>query len=105
MSVLQVAGQLSQHLAVSSCLITVRVVPRSSRNAVAGWEADGSIKIKVQTPPEDGRANREVCALLARTLGLPVAAVRLESGTRARIKVLHIEGLDLTDVRAKLPLS
>ena len=102
MPILQVARELSEHLAVSVCRITVRVVPRSSRPAVVGFEADGSVKVKVQVPPEDGRANREVCALLAGTLGLAGSAVVLESGARSRIKVLRIEGLDLATVRAKL---
>jgi len=87
---------------VSECRLTVRVVPRSSRSAVVGFEADGSLKVKVQAPPEDGRANREVCVLLAKTLGVAAAAVRIEAGAQGRIKTVCIEGLDLAATHAKL---
>ncbi|MGE9292806.1 MAG: DUF167 domain-containing protein, partial [Puniceicoccales bacterium] len=44
--------------------LAVKVVPSSSRNAPAGWLGE-AFKIKVQAPPERGKANKAVTKLLA----------------------------------------
>ena len=53
----------------------------------------GSLKLKVQAPPSEGRANKEVVAFLARWFGVKQSQVRLESGQRTRKKsiLLSIE--------------
>ena len=50
-------------------LIPVKVVPKSSRDRVVG-ELDGSLKVTVSAAPEKGAANRAVCKLIAKTLGV-----------------------------------
>ena len=50
-------------------LIPVKVVPGASRDRIAGV-LDGALKITVAAPPEKGRANKAVIALLARELGV-----------------------------------
>ncbi|NBU40896.1 MAG: DUF167 domain-containing protein [Planctomycetia bacterium] len=62
----------------------VRVVPGSSRDEVEGWLAD-ALKIKVSAPPEKGRANESVVALLADRLGLSTTVVAAVSGQRSAV--------------------
>ena len=50
--------------------LKVKVTPRSGRSEVAGLLADGTLKARVQAPPEKGKANEELRALLARELGV-----------------------------------
>ncbi len=70
----------------------VKVVPKSSRNQIAGWLDDHTLKIKVAAAPEKGRANAELCAFLARMFVVPKSNVSVESGhtsARKRIKVVR----------------
>jgi len=55
-------------------LITVKVVPGSSRTAIAGV-LGGMLKVKVAAPPEKGKANRMLASLLAQRLGVGVLLV------------------------------
>lgn len=43
-------------------------------------------------PPEDGRANRAVCAVLAEALRVPLSAVAVTLGQTSRDKTLHVAG-------------
>ena len=49
--------------------LSLKVVPGSSRDEVVGWLAN-ALKVKVKAPPEKGRANEAVVALLADRLGI-----------------------------------
>jgi len=81
--------------------ILVKVVPGSSRDSIVGWLGE-SLKIKVQAPPEKGRANEAVVALLAKALAIDSAAITVVSGHTSPAKVLEIEGLDTEGVRQTL---
>lgn len=76
------------------CRLRVRVHPGARRPGLAGRLADGSVKVAVAEPPEDGRANRAVEAVLATALGLARSRVRVVSGAASRLKQVEIEGLD-----------
>jgi uncharacterized protein (TIGR00251 family) len=70
--------------------IAVKVVPRASKSEVAGTMADGALKVKVAAVPEKGKANEELCAVLARHYHVPVSAVEVISGaasTRKRVRI------------------
>ncbi len=70
--------------------IAVRVTPRSSRNAVEGFDESGVLRVRVTAPPLEGAANEAVTKLLARALGLAPREVVLARGERARIKYLDL---------------
>ena len=56
--------------------LNVRVTPGARQDAVAGWQGT-ALKVKVRAAPEKGKANDAVCALIARTLGVPPGAVAI----------------------------
>ena len=73
--------RLSSELAAQGKLmLSVKVIPKSSRNEIAGLMGDGTLKVKVAAPPEKGKANAELCAFLAKQLGVPKTNVSVESG-------------------------
>jgi len=84
--------------------IAVKVVPRAATEAVVGW-LDGSLKVRVTAPPEGGRANAAVEALLAAALGLKKSAVRIVGGHGATHKRVQVEGLPRAEVERRLGLS
>lgn len=83
--------------------LRLRVVPRASRAEVVGWLQPGLLKVKVTAPPEGGRANQEVVALLAKELGLSRRDVRLEAGAKAREKIVLCTGLSPEELGRRLP--
>ncbi len=82
-------------------LLTVHVQPRASRTQVAGLHGD-ALKIRLNAPPVDGRANAVLCAFLAERLGRPRSAVEVVQGKTTRRKVVRIEGVTREDVLARL---
>ena len=74
-----------------SLMLRLRVQPRAAHNQVAGLQGD-ALKIRLTTPPVDGKANAAVIAFLARLFDLPKAAFRLTSGQQSRNKTVVITG-------------
>ena len=58
-------------------------------------------KVTVSAPPEDGRANKAVEALLAATLGLRPSQVHVVKGQTQRLKVVQIDGVEQAAVDAR----
>jgi uncharacterized protein len=76
--------------------VALRVTPRGGRDEIDGVEtlANGRtvLKLRVRAIAEGGEANRAVTELLAKTLGVPKAKVRLLSGITSRLKQVAIDG-------------
>jgi uncharacterized protein (TIGR00251 family) len=70
--------------------LRVRVQPGAKRSGVLGPHGD-RLKLAVQAPPVDGKANEAVCGLVADLLQLPARAVVVESGATGRDKTLRID--------------
>jgi uncharacterized protein (TIGR00251 family) len=83
----------------------VRVIPRSSRNQVAGVQGD-ALKVKLTAPPVEGAANEALIEFLAERLSVRESAVSILSGDKSRNKVVRVEGMTQSQVeRAISPLS
>lgn len=74
----------------------VRVTPRAGRDRVLGSVVDATgavaLKVAVAAPPEDGRANAALVALLARDWRVPKSRVHVVGGATARGKLVRVEG-------------
>lgn len=77
---------------LASCTLAIKAVPNAPRNAIVGWLGE-ALKVKVHAPAQQGRAN---------ALALPRRAVTLRQGDTSRQKIIHVAGLTLAEVRAKL---
>ena len=79
--------------------------PKARRNAILGiqpeTEGGNALKVAVGAPPEDGRANAAVIALLADQLGVAKSAVSVVSGATDRRKLVEIRG-EPAALRARL---
>lgn len=84
-----------------SCLLMLKVVPGARRDALAGLLGD-RIKVRVAAPPEDGRANDAVCALVASATGIARREVELVAGHAQPLKTLRLRGVSPADARARL---
>jgi uncharacterized protein YggU (UPF0235/DUF167 family) len=59
------------------------------------------LRIGVSEAPEDGRANRAACAVLAEALNVPASAIKVIVGQTSRDKILHVAG-DISLLEARL---
>lgn len=76
-------------------VITARVSPKASRNAVQGVmpTPDGqALKIAVTAPPDKGKANAAVTLLLSKVFGVSKTSVVVVAGDTDRRKILRISG-------------
>jgi uncharacterized protein (TIGR00251 family) len=83
-------------------LVRVRAQPRAGSNAVGGVR-EGALIVRVTAPPEDGRANRAVCRVLAKAVGLPPTSVVIERGESARDKLVRMRDASVAAVQKRLP--
>jgi uncharacterized protein len=83
--------------------LKIKVVPKSSRNSVAGWMGD-TLKICVNAAPEKGKANLAAREILAAALGLPKDKVRVVSGLTSARKLVEIDGMGEAEVRRSLSI-
>jgi len=79
----------------------LQVQPRASKDEVAGI-IDGALKIRLQAPALEDRANIALCEFLARLLKTPKSAVRILSGDRSRNKRVEIRGVTQQQILALL---
>ena len=74
--------------------ISCRVQPRASKQGIRGMYG-AAVKISLNTPPVDGKANAALCAFLAGLLGLPKSAVTIRTGHTSRDKVVEAVGIPM----------
>jgi len=79
-------------------VIQVRVLPRSSRCELVGIQ-DGALKIKLTSPPLEGKANDECVRFLADQLKIRKSQVEIVAGHKARTKTVALAGLKKTDLQ------
>lgn len=70
-------------------LVRVKVWPDAGEEYLEEGKK-GGLEIFVREPPVDNRANKRVCALVARHYKVPVKNVRIVSGHRTRGKILSV---------------
>ena len=74
----------------SGVTVELRVQPRARQSALS--PAAGALKVQVTAPPEDGKANAAVIALLAETWRLPKSSLDVVKGKTSRAKTVHVKG-------------
>jgi len=79
----------------------VKVHPRAKKNALTGRVGD-ALKLVLNAPPADGKANEACIEFLAKLLNLPRSSVTIAAGMNSRNKVIRVVGLTAQQVRDRL---
>ncbi len=85
--------------------LAVRAQPGAKKTAITGIygeAATAQLKIAVQAPPLEGRANAALIAFLAEAFALPKSAIKLVSGELSRSKVFLLGGITQAQANAAL---
>jgi uncharacterized protein (TIGR00251 family) len=86
--------------------LAVRAQPGAKKTAITGVYGEGAnaqLKVAVQAPPLEGRANQALIAFLAESFNLPKNAVELVTGELSRSKIFLLRGV--TAEKAKKALN
>ena len=81
--------------------LSIRVKPNAHFTRVGGRYGDDALVVAVQAPAVDGKANAAVTTLLARTLGVPVDAVRIVSGATSQRKTVEIDDVEEVELAGR----
>ena len=73
-------------------VLDVRVQPRASRSELAGLHGE-RLRIRLQAPPVDGKANAALVEFVAGLFAIPRARVTIEHGLTGRDKRLRLQGV------------
>jgi uncharacterized protein (TIGR00251 family) len=82
----------------------IRLTPKGGRDAIDGWSDhlnERVLKARVTAPPEDGKANAALIALLAKALGIAKSRIAIVGGSASRLKSIEIED-NARDIAARL---
>jgi uncharacterized protein len=85
-------AEISENVAAGTVTFSVRVQPRASKDEIAGV-MNGALKIRLQAPAVENRANEALVEFLADLLKTPKSAVRILGGEHSRIKRIEIRGV------------
>ena len=72
--------------------LSLKVSPKSSRNEIAGFLEDGTMKLKITAAPEKGKANAEIVAFLADLFAVSKRQVEIVRGETSALKTVVISG-------------
>jgi uncharacterized protein (TIGR00251 family) len=78
-------------------VVFVKVLPRSSKNQIVGFEGD-ILKVKVKSAPIDGLANRDLIVLLSKYVKVAKEKVEIISGHRSRLKKIRFYDIKKDDL-------
>jgi uncharacterized protein (TIGR00251 family) len=93
--------QLKIQQSANAVIFSVKVVPRSSKTAIAGL-LGGMLKIKLAAAPEKGKANESLVEFLADTLGVKRNTITITSGHTSPVKTIQITGVTSAAILQKL---
>jgi len=71
--------------------LSLKVVPGSSHDEIVGWLGD-SLKVKVKSPPEKGRANEAFITLVTDRFGIVSSSISAVSGHGSPAKFVVVDG-------------
>ncbi len=72
-------------------ILMIKITPNAHKNEIVGWQGD-VLKVKIEAPPEKGKANDLLIEFLAETFSLAKQNIRIVSGHTSRLKKVEING-------------
>lgn len=70
-------------------ILQIKVKPNARQRSLAQAD-DGTWLALIKSPPVDGKANLELCALVAAHVGCAKSLVSIKTGSTGRIKLVQL---------------
>lgn len=85
----------------NACRISIHAVPRASKTELCGLQGS-SLKLRLQAPPVDGKANKAISKFLAEILDIPARNVSIVAGDTGREKIFFVQGISSVSAKTKI---
>lgn len=82
--------------------LAVRITPRASRNEIVEIQSDGTVRIHITAPANDGKANDELIKFLSEILGAPKTHIDIVAGASGRDKLISVLDMDANEVHNRI---
>lgn len=82
--------------------MTVRVTPRARKTEFAGIMEDGTVRIRVNAPPVEGKANHALVEFLADVLGVRQNRIEIVAGHKGLDKIVSILDMKAEDAEERI---
>jgi uncharacterized protein (TIGR00251 family) len=82
--------------------ITVKITPRAPKNQITGVMENGTIKIRLNAPPVDGKANLALIQFLAETVGVLESKIEIVAGQTNRTKIISFIGISSQELHNRI---
>lgn len=70
--------------------VIVRVRPHAAQSRFVDVLDDGSLKVDIAAPAEDGKGNKALAKFFGELFSVPVSNVKILSGKAARLKLVRL---------------
>ena len=77
---------------------TVKIVPKANKTEIVGIQEDGTVKIRLMSPPVEGQANEELINFLADFLNANIDDIEIVAGVDSRKKLISVINVNTEDV-------
>ncbi len=101
MGKMHVGDELKSQESMEGVTFAVKVVPRAKRDEIVGVEGD-ALKVRLNAPPVEGKANEALVKFLAATLGVKRTEVEILRGETTRHKLVRVRGMSGRSLNEKL---
>lgn len=81
-------------------ILQIKVIPKASKQQII--KEKERIKIKLTSPAQKGKANKQLIELLSKRLKVPKSKIKIVSGENSRDKRILIEGLSEEEIMSRL---
>lgn len=77
----------------NSVIVNVRIQPGSSKNSLEGIISN-CLKIKIKSPPVDGKANKELIKFLSKYFKVSKMNVKIINGEKSKLKKIKLSNVN-----------
>jgi len=82
--------------------LAIRITPRASSNEIAELLEDGTIRVRLASPPTDSEANETLLVFLAEILGVEKNMLDIVAGSAGRDKLISIVDMDVETAHQRI---
>ena len=82
--------------------LTIRVTPRARKSELAGIREDGTVRVRIQEPPVEGKANRALIKFLSKVLGVNKNRIEIVAGLKGLDKIVAVDAMTAEEVESRI---